>query len=122
MGILACGACTAGEGPDGLFPIALHVGLFAATEGLPVLGPTYTIFEKDEHFPGTGSFGWLSWNTEGGHTSNVTLAANMADTTRCCTPNPPNPTYWSITDDIPTGPGVMNSNAVLEELAIRIDR
>ena len=112
QGILACGACTAGEG-DGLFPIAFFVESFAADGGLPVMGKQYTVFEKDEHFPGTGSFGWLSWNQDGGHTSNTTLVDNMEDTRRSG--------VWSVGDDIPTGPGVMNSNGVLQELQYRID-
>jgi hypothetical protein len=113
MGILACGACTAGGDDEGLFPIAVHTGLFDDTNGNPVVGQTYHIWNKDPEFPGTGSFGWLSWNQEGGHTSDTTLEANMADTCRS--------DQWSVEDMIPTGPGVMNSSRVLDELKKRID-
>jgi hypothetical protein len=112
LGLLACGACTAGDG-DGLFPIAFYVESFAADGGKPVIGKQYTVFEKDSHFPGTGSFGWLSWDQEGGHTSNTTLVDNMADTSRSG--------RWTVGDDIPTGPGVMNSNGVLQELQYRVE-
>jgi hypothetical protein len=113
MGVLACGACTAGGDDEGLFPIAVHIGLFDDTGGKPVMGRTYRIWNKDPEFPGTGSFGWLSWNTDGGHTSDTTLEANMADTCRS--------DQWSVGDSIPTGPGVMNSSGVLSELKKRVE-
>ncbi|HFD39774.1 MAG TPA: VWA domain-containing protein [Anaerolineae bacterium] len=109
-GILACGACTAGGGDEGLFPIAVYVGLFDASDGRPVLGQRYRIFEKDEHFPGTGSFGWLSWD---GDPSNPTLIANMTDTSRSG--------QWSVGDMVPTSVGLMVSRGVRDALKNRID-
>lgn len=109
QGILACGACSAGDG-EGLFPIAVYVGLFSATDGLPVPGQQYRVFEKDSHFPGTGSFGWLSWTAD---PSNTTLVANMADTRRSG--------RWSVGQMIPTSTGVMQSASVRDELTYRVD-
>jgi hypothetical protein len=111
QGILACGACSAGD-PDlgGLFPIAVYTGLFDGSGGRPVIGEQYRVFEKDEHFPGTGSFGWLSWTAD---MSNPTLTANMADTTRSG--------RWSVGQSIPTATGVMQSSGVRDELTYRID-
>jgi len=109
-GVLACGACTAGGGDEGLFPIAVYVGLFDASDGRPVIGQRYRIFEKRSHFPGTGSFGWLSWQ---GDPSNTALCDNVKDTSRSG--------QWSVGDMVPTGPGVMNSSCVRRELKRRID-
>jgi hypothetical protein len=108
---LACGACSAGD-PDGggLFPIAVHVGLFDADDGFPVYGKNYTLWEKDPHFPGTGSFGWLTWD---GDPSNTTLVDNMEDTSRSG--------RWSVDDFITSATGVMKSNGVRQELANRIN-
>jgi hypothetical protein len=111
QGILACGACSAGgDGTDGLFPIAVYVGLFSGTGGRPVEGLQYRIFEKEEHFPGTGSFGWLSWTAD---MSNPTLIANMADTSRSG--------RRSLSQSIPTATGVMASSGVRNELTYRVD-
>jgi len=111
--LVVCGVCTAGAGDEGLFPIAVDVDLFDGDEGKPKAGKEYRIWAKDTHFPGTGSFGYLSWNEDGGHTSETTLVANMADTCRSGT--------WSVGDMIPTGPGVKVSNDVEQELRRRID-
>jgi hypothetical protein len=113
MGILACGACTAGGGDGGLFPIAVYNGTFDGTGNQPVIGTSYRIWEKDPHLPGTGTFGWLSWTAESGHTSEEILQANMEDTSRS--------NQWTVGDPIPTGPGVMSSSAVRQELRYRID-
>jgi len=110
--LVVCGVCTAGGG-EGLFPIAVYTGLFDGTDGVPDPQVQYHLWAKDPSFPGTGSFGYLSWNHDGGHTSETTLAANMADTTRSG--------GWSVGDMIPTGPGVKNSNAVERELKYRIN-
>jgi len=113
LGILACGACTAGGG-EGLFPIAVYTGLFGDWEpgnySWPVEHLPYRIFEKDEHFPGTGSFGWISWTAD---PSNTTLVDNMEDTTRSG--------IWSVGSMIPTATGVMGSNGVKTELTYRVD-
>ena len=45
LGILACGACTAGDDGEGLFPIAFYVGSFDADDGLPVRGKPYVVFD-----------------------------------------------------------------------------
>ncbi len=105
-GVLACGACSA----SGLFPIAVHVGTFADNGGFPVIGQEYRIWGDKT---GPGSFGYLSWNFDPGHTSEQTLVANMADTSRSG--------YWKVGDNIPCGPGVQNSNSVKTELEYRID-
>lgn len=106
QGILACGACSA----TGLFPIAVDVGTFADNGGLPAIGQEYRIWGDKT---GPGSFGYLSWNFDPGHTSEQTLVANMADTSRSG--------YWSVGDNIPCGPGVQNSSSVKTELKYRID-
>jgi len=112
--ILACGACTAGDPvTGGLFPIAVYQGTFDHSDWRVDFGTSYRIWGKDTHFPGTGSFGYLAWNEDGDHTSETTLVANMADTTRSGT--------WSVGDMIPTGPGVKVSNDVERELRYRID-
>ncbi len=103
QGILACGACSSGN----LFPIAVHVGTFADTGGLPAIGQEYRIWGDKT---GPGSFGYLSWTND---PSQTTLVANMADTSRSG--------RWSVGDSIPCGPGVQNSNDVKTELKYRID-
>jgi len=112
LGILACGACTAGTPEDGgLFPIAVYNGLFASDpNGLPVIGKQYRIFEKDSHFPGTGSFGWLTWTAD---PANTTLVANMEDTSRSG--------QWSVNDMVPSATGVMQSRGVRNELTYRVN-
>jgi hypothetical protein len=86
------------------------VGLFDADDGFPVYGKNYTLWEKDPHFPGTGSFGWLTWD---GDPSNTTLVDNMEDTSRSG--------RWSVDDSISSATGVMKSNGVRQELANRIN-
>lgn len=114
QGILACGACTAGDG-EGLFPIAVHVGLFDDTNGLPVEGREYRIFEKDANGPwqAQGGFGWLSWNQDPGHVAAPELVENMRDTTRSG--------IWSVGDMIPTSTGFQNCVNCRKELEYRID-
>jgi hypothetical protein len=110
-GILACGACTAGDVlTGGLFPIAVHQGLFDNSDGLVRTGQEYRIWGDKT---GPGSFGYLSWNEDGGHTSEPTLVANMADTSRSG--------QWKVGMLIPTGPGVQDSSSVKTELQYRID-
>ncbi len=114
QGILACGACTAGDG-EGLFPIAVHVGLFDDSDGKPVPGRQYRIFEKDANGPwrAQGGFGWLSWTWNPGHVGATVLVDNMRDTTRSG--------VWSVGDMIPTSTGFQNCVNCRAELEYRID-
>ncbi|NPV07431.1 MAG: VWA domain-containing protein [Anaerolineae bacterium] len=97
LGRIMCGACSAGD----LFPAAVSLDTFAHNGGVPLIGPPY-IFWGDPTAP--GSFGWLSWNTDPGHTSNTTLVFNIA--------NRHSSGRWHVGDWIPTGPGVMPSHGV----------
>ncbi len=97
MGWVSCGSCSAGN----LFPAAISADAFSANDGTPYIGQRYTFWGSQT---APGNFGWLSWNTNPGHTSNGTLVANIN--------NPSNSGQWRVGDWIPCGPGVQSSSSV----------
>ena len=83
-GQVACGVCSAETASDafGLFPIAVSVRNFDGTSGVPQGGSIYRIWDKDNPGIPPGSFGYISWNQNPGHTSDQTLEANMHNTSK----------------------------------------
>ncbi|MGQ9625890.1 MAG: pilus assembly protein TadG-related protein [Anaerolineae bacterium] len=105
-GVVFGGACTV-EGGWGLFPMAVEQELFEPDGGKPKFGQTYRLWDKSN--AQFGNFGWLSWDND---PSEKTLVANMNDTSRSG--------KWAVGDEIPGGPGVMNSAQVRQALDARI--
>jgi hypothetical protein len=115
--------CYGATQSSGLFPIALTKDAFKDSNGIPVYGQDYNIWDGKLESP--GNFGWVNWSDRGTvepayysgqppqqNTSQTNLANNMH--------NPERSGLWNIGEwlDGTTG-NMFNSNKVVDELTMR---